>query len=182
MKIPTRAAGSLMAAAVMTIGVTVAGFGSAAAQPGDYGTLPVDPNLITDSLAYNAAPPTFNPNGQPGVTAVYTHRDGSRQITSTILVLPDAQAATATLSGAQPQVTGMVANGKTEPAAVGTGGTTVSGMSPDGSKSVTVLTFTQGNAATTIEFDGLPKDPAPVDLVLELGRKQDTAIRDWQAA
>jgi hypothetical protein len=55
-------------------------------------------------------------------------------------------------------------------------------MSPDGSKSVTVLTFTQGNAATTIEFDGLPKDPAPVDLVLELGRKQDTAIRDWQAA
>ena len=58
----------------------------------------------------------------------------------------------------------------------------VSGMSPDGTKSVTVLSFTEGNAATTIEFDGAPNDPAPSDLVLELGRKQDTAIRDWQAA
>jgi hypothetical protein len=58
----------------------------------------------------------------------------------------------------------------------------LSGMSPDGTKSVTVLSFTQGNTATTIEFDGAPKDPAPADLVLELGQKQDTAIQDWQAA
>jgi hypothetical protein len=162
--------------------LTFAGFGYAAAQPGDYGTLPVDPNLITDSLAYNAAPPVFNPNGQPGVEAVYTHRDGSRQIASTILVLPDAQAASAALDGARAESAGRVENGQMQPAAVGSGGTMVSGMSPDGSKSVTVLSFAQGNTATTIEFDGMPKDPAPVDLVLELGRKQDTAIRDWQAA
>jgi len=58
----------------------------------------------------------------------------------------------------------------------------VTGMSPDGSRSVTVLSFVEGNTATTIEFSGAPKDPAPSDLVLELGRKQDTAIRDWQAA
>jgi hypothetical protein len=77
---------------------------------------------------------------------------------------------------------GKVADGKTEPAAVGSQGTTVSGMSPDGSRSVTVLAFAEGNAATTIEFTGAPNDPAPADLVLELGRKQDTAIRDWQAA
>jgi hypothetical protein len=55
-------------------------------------------------------------------------------------------------------------------------------MSPDGSKSVTVLSFTQGNTAATIEFAGAASDPAPEDLVLELGRKQDTAIQDWQAA
>jgi hypothetical protein len=55
-------------------------------------------------------------------------------------------------------------------------------MSPDASKSVTVLSFAEGNTATTTEFDGAPNDPAPSDLVLELGRKQDTAIRDWQAA
>jgi hypothetical protein len=158
------------------------GFGYAAAQPGDFSALPVDPNLITDSLAYNAAPPVFNPNGQPGVETVYTHRDGSRQITSTIVVLPDAQAATAALDGARAAFAGKVANGKTQPAAVGSAGTMVSGMSPDGSKSVTVLSFAEGNTATTIEFDGAPKDPAPSDLVLELGRKQDTAIRDWQAA
>lgn len=182
MKVLTMSVGCLTAAAVLTIGVTVVGFGSAAAQPGDYSTLPVNPNLITDSLAYNAAPPIFNPNGQPGVTAVYNHRDGGRQITSTILILPDAQAATAALNGSQAELAGTVANGNTQPAAVGTGGTMVSGMSPDGSESVTVLTFTQGNAATTIEFDGPPKDPAPADLVVELGQKQDTAIRDWQAS
>jgi hypothetical protein len=135
--------------------------------------------LITDSLAYNAAPPVFNPNGQPGVETVYTHRDGSRTITTTVLVLPDAAAAASALGGAS---AGLVANGKSQPAAVGSGGTMVTGMSPDGSRSVTVLSFAEGNTATTIEFSGAPKDPAPSDLVLELGRKQDTAIRDWQAA
>jgi hypothetical protein len=175
MKIRT-IAGATVAAVVMTVN----GFGYAAAQPGDYSALPVDPNLVTDSLAYNAAPAVFNPNGQPGVETVYTHRDGSRTITSTILVLPDAQAATAALDGARAQ--SAVASGKSAPAAVGSGGTMVAGTSPDGTKSVTVLSFAEGNAATTIEFAGAPNDPAPEDLVLELGRKQDTAIRDWQAA
>jgi hypothetical protein len=177
MKVRTIAGGFAAAAVLM-----FAGFGYAAAQPGDFSTLPVDPNLITDSLAYNAAPPIFNPNGQSGVQTVYTHRDGSRQITSTILVLPDASAATAALDAAKAELAGKVANGGTQPAAVGAGGTMLSGMSPDGTKSVTVLSFTRGNTATTIEFDGAPKDPAPADLVLELGQKQDTAIQDWQAA
>ena len=161
------------------MGAAIGGSGSAAAQPGDYSALPVDPNLLTDSLAYSAAPFDLNPNGQPGVRAVYTHREGgTRTITTTILVLPDAQAATAALAGAAAEV----ANSQTQPAAVGAGGTMVSGKSPDGTESVTVLTFTQGNAATTIEFDGPPNDPAPVDLVVDLGQKQDTAIRDWQGA
>jgi hypothetical protein len=177
MKIRTMA-GGFAAASVMTLG----GFGYAAAQPGDFSTLPVDPNLITDSLAYNAAPPVLNPNGQPGVETVYTHRDGTRTITTTVLVLSDAQAATAALDGARAELAGTVANGKTQPAAVGAAGAMLTGTSPDGSKSVTVLSFAQGNTATTIEFDGTANDPAPADLVLELGRKQDTAIRDWQAA
>ena len=163
----------------VAMGAAMGGFGSAAAQPMDYSTLPVDPNLLTDSLAYSAAPFDINPDGQPGVTAVYTHREGGmRTITTTILMLPDAQAATAAVAGAAAEV----ANPQTQPAAVGSGGTMVSGTSPDGTESVTVLTFTQGNAATTIEFDGPPNDPAPADLVTDLGQKQDTAIRDWQAA
>jgi hypothetical protein len=60
--------------------------------------------------------------------------------------------------------------------------TVLTGMSPDASKSVTILSFAEGNTATTVEFDGAPKDPVPPDLVLELGQKQDTAIKDWQAA
>jgi len=179
MNVLPRAVAGPAAAALLVIGVTVGGLGSAAAQPNDYSTLPVDPNLVTDSLAYTAAPPVFNPDGQPGVSTVYTHRGGDRQITSTILILPDAQSAAAAVGA---EAAGKVAGGQTQTAAVGSGGTIVSGMSPDGSKSVSVLTFTQGNAAAIVEFDGPPRDPAPADFVVELGQKQDTAIRDWQAA
>ncbi len=163
--------------AAMAVAATIGGFGSAAAQSNDYSSLPVDPNLLTDSLAYSAAPFDIDPNGQQGVMAEYTHREGgTRSITTTILIFPSAQEATASLAGAAAEV----GNPKSTPAPVGTGGTTVSGTSPDGTESVTVLTFTEGNVATTIEFDGPPNDPAPPDFVTELGQKQDTAIRDWQ--
>lgn len=175
MKARTMAGGMALAAAM-----TVGGFGYAAAA-GDLSLLPVDPNVVTDSLAYSAAPPVFNPNGQPGIQTVYTHRDGSRQITTTILVLSDPQAAKGALDGARAELAARVANGKSQPEPVGTGATMLTGMSPDGSKSVTILSFTEGNAAATIEFDGAPKDAAPSDVVLELGSKQDAAIRDWQA-
>lgn len=172
-----RALPALGAVAAVAVAATL-GIGSAAAQP-DYSTLPVDPNVLTDSLAYTAAPLDIDPNGQPGVMAEYTHREGgTRQITTTILVLPDAQAAAAALGGAAAEV----ANQRSEPAAVGTGGTMVIGTSPDGTESVTVLTFAEGNTATTIEFDGPPNDPVPADMVIELGQKQATAIRDWQGA
>jgi hypothetical protein len=165
--------------AATAMAVTIGGFASAAAQSSDYSTLPVDPNLITDSLAYSAAPFDIDPDGQQGVTAVYTHREGgTRTITTTVLILPDAQAAAASLNGAAAEV----ANPQTQPVPVGAGGTAVSGMSPDGTQSVTVLSFAEGNAATTIEFDGPPNDPVPPDMVITLGQKQDTAIRDWQIA
>lgn len=159
--------------------LTMLGMASAAAQPADYSRLPVDPNVLTDSLAWNAAPLDINPNGQQGVTAEYNHREGAtRQITTTILFLPDPAAATNSLNGAAADVV----NQQSQPAPVGTGGTIVTGTSPDGVQSVSVLTFTEGNAATTIEFDGPPNDPVPQDLVIDLGQKQATAITDWQAA
>ena len=168
------AAAGASAAIAMT---AMIGMGSAAAQSTDYSTLPVDPNTITDSLAYTAAPLDMDPNGQPGVMAEYNHREGgTRQITTTILVLYDAQAAAAALGGAAAEV----ADQRSQPAPVGTGGTMVTGTSPDGTESVTVLTFTEGNTATTIEFDGPPNDPAPADMVIDLGQKQAAAIKDWQ--
>ena len=180
MRILGIAIGSVTATALVTVGIAVGGFGSAAAAPGDYSTLPVDPNVVTDSTAYSAAAPILNPNGQPGVTAVYTHRDGTRQITNTILILPDAASATAALNG--PDLASRVVNGKTQPASIGTGGTIITGSSPDGSKSVSVLQFAEGNAVTTMEFDGSKSDPAPVDLITEFGQKQDAAIKGWEGA
>jgi hypothetical protein len=109
--------------------------------------------------------------------AEYTHREGgTRSITTTILIFPNAEAATASLAGAAAEV----GNPNSLPAPVGADGTLVAGTSPDGTESTSVLTFTEGNVATTIEFDGPPNDPAPQDMVIELGQQQDTAIRDWQ--
>jgi hypothetical protein len=178
MKRPVIAIGGLTAAAVLAAGTTIGGFSPAAAQPGDYSAIPVSPNVITDSAAYTAAAPVLDPNGQPGVTTVYTHRDNTRQITNTILVLADPQAATAALSEIQSGLGNRVANGKTQAAAVGTGGTVVTGLSPDGTKSVSVLLFSEGSAAGSIEFEGPKNDSVPLDMVVDYGQKQDTAIKD----
>jgi hypothetical protein len=178
MKRPVIAVGGLTAAALLAAGTTIGGFSSAAAQPGDYSAIPVSPNVITDSAAYTAGAPTIDPNGQPGVTTVFTHRDNTRQITNTILVLPDPQAAMAALGQMQSGLGDRVADGRTQPAAVGTGGTVVTGLSPDGTKSVSVLLFTEGNAAGSIEFEGPKNDSVPMDMVVDYGQKQDTAIKD----
>lgn len=178
MKVLVSAGARVTATTLVVIGVAVGGSPSSAAQPDDYGGLPINPNGVTDSTAYSAAPPIQNPNGQPGVTTVYSHRDGTRQITDTILVLPDASAAAAALEGSRAALGDTVTGGTPQPAAVGTGGTMVSGSSPDGSQSVTVLLFTENNAFTSVEFAGPPNDPVPPDLVIELGQAQATAIKD----
>ena len=168
----------VIATTSLMVALTVGGFGSAAAQPSDYGALPVDPNTVTDSTAYIAEAPVQNPQGQPGIEAVSTHRDGSRAITNTILVLADPSAATAAMDQARGALAGQVTGSTTQPVSVGSGGEIVSGTSAGGSNSVAVLTFTQGDAFTTIEFEGPPNDPVPVDLVTEYGQRQATAIQD----
>jgi hypothetical protein len=166
---------AVIAAGVLTIGGMIVGTGSAAAQP-DYGALPVDPNTVTDSTAYIAAAPIQNPQGQPGIEASYSHRDGSRTITDTILVLGSPEAATAAMDQARGAVSGQVV-GTPQVAPVGSGGSIVAGTSPDGTKSVAVLTFTEGDAFTTVEFQGPANDPVPVELVTDYGQKQASAIR-----
>lgn len=169
------------AASLLAVGVAIGGMGSAAAQP-DYGTIPVHPNDVTDSTAFSAAAPLMNPNGQPGISTVYTHRDGNRQITDTVLVLADPGAATASMDDARAQLAGEIVDSKTQPTAVGSGGSIISGLSADRSQSVTALTFTQGNAFANIQFEGPANDPVPVDLVTEYGQRQDTAIKAALAA
>ena len=58
-------------------------------------------------------------------------------------------------------------------AEVGVGGVTISGLSPDHSKGVTVLLFTEGKAMVTLEFDGPSFALAPQEFVTEVGQKQD---------
>jgi hypothetical protein len=37
--------------------------------------------------------------------------------------------------------------------------------------------FTEGKAFAVLEFESPPNDPVPSDVVLDLGRKQDAAIK-----
>lgn len=151
--------------------------GSAVAQPADYGSLPVDPNVLTDSTAYVAEAAVTDPGGQPGIEQTFTHRDGSRRITDTIWVLGDPRAATDVLRTARLQLGGVLVEQSASPAPVGDDGTIVSGPSPDGSRWLSVLQFTRDDDAVQIRFDGLRDDPVPVDLVVEYGQRQDDVIR-----
>ncbi|MEI7714809.1 MAG: hypothetical protein WCI78_01790 [Mycobacterium sp.] len=150
---------------------------STSAQPGDYAGLLIQVGDIDAPIPFTAGAPTANPSGQPGVATTFSNDDGSHVIKDTILVLADPSAATDALNAAKGGQADVVKNPTSQPATIGAGGTTLSGNSPDGSKGVTVLLFTEGRAFVTLEFDG-PKDMlAPPDFVTGIGQKQDAAIK-----
>lgn len=151
---------------------------SAAAQPTDYSALLIKGTDLVAPEVFTASAPIPNPNGKPGVAASFSNPDGTHVIGDTILILDDPAAAAGALDAAKAALGGSVAGGTPGPIEVGTGGTTVSGNSPDGSKSVTVVLFTEGKAFATLEFDG-PKDAAaPSDFVLDVSQKQAAAIKN----
>ena len=152
---------------------------SAAAAPSDYTTLLIQPSDIQvpdDSFAAQGAP-TLNPGGQPGVTQAFTNPRADRIIGDTILILPDAASAATALEGAKGALGTSVTGGTPTAVNVGSGGTMVAGNSPDGTKAVTVLLFTEGKAFTTLEFDSGPSDAAPPDFATGVATKQDEAIK-----
>lgn len=126
---------------------------------------------------FTAQAPTVNPNGAAGVATVFSNQGDTREIGDTILVLPDADAAATALKGATGSLSASVTGGTPAPAQVGSDSITVSGTSPDGSKAVTVLLFTQGKAFTSLEFDSGPSDPVPPEFVLDVAGKQADKIK-----
>ena len=148
----------------------------AQAQSADYTRLLIQASDIDTPMAFTASPATPNPNGQPGAETTFSNDDKTRQIHDTILVFGDPAAAASALDAAKAKL-GDSVQGTPAPAAVGTGGTTVSGNSPDGSKGVMMLLFTEGKAFTTLNFVGPTDMLPPPDFVTELGQKQDTAIK-----
>lgn len=150
---------------------------SAPAQPSDYARLLIQATDINAPEPFNASPPTNNPNGQPGVATTFSTQDGSHVIRDTIQVLADPAAATNALNSAKAGLGNTIKDPQTESSNVGTGGTTLSGNSPDGSKGVTILLFTEGRAFVTLEFDGPPGMLPPPDFVLDTGQKQDAAVK-----
>jgi hypothetical protein len=163
------------------------GNSSAPAQPSDYIGLLIKATDLDAPMPFVAGPPTNNPNGQPGATITFSsqpHPEDQNgvtvkdvQIVDTIQVLPDPAAATSALNSAKTGQ-GLVKDPKTDSANVGTGGTTLTGTSPDGSKSLTVLMFTEGRGFVTLEFvGGSDSPPPPPDFVTDVGQKQDAAVK-----
>ena len=139
----------------------------------DYRRLLIEPgdiNTGTDTFATRSS--TTNPGGSDGVSALFVNQHDTRAIGDTILILPDSAAATTTLNTTVSAIGTIVTGGRPQPSPVGTGGTVVSGTSPDGSKAVTVLLFTEGRAVVRLEFGSAPGDPMPPQVVTDVGKKK----------
>ena len=150
----------------------------APAQPTDYTGLLIHATDINAPIQFNGSPPAPNPNGQPGVATTFSTEDNSHVIKDTIQVFADPAAATNALNAAKANPGNAVTNPTApRPLNVGTGGTTVSGKSPDNSKGVLILMFTEGKAFVTLEFDGPVDSLPPEDFVTDVGQKQAAAVK-----
>ena len=142
----------------------------------DYTKLLIKASDIKAPDAFTAGPPTKDPNGQLGATTTFTDQDHSHVIIDTIQILLNPEAAANELDSAKAiHHDSLLA--KPLGAEVGVGGVTISGLSPDRSKGVTVLLFTEGKALVTLEFDGPSFALAPQEFVTDVGQKQDAAIK-----
>jgi hypothetical protein len=152
---------------------------SSSAAAADYTAVLIKASDITlPGDTFTGQPPIQNPNGQPGVAQIFSNQNDTRHVGDTILILPDPDQAVSELDEEKAALGDMVKGGTPAPAAVGTGGTMVSGTAPEGSKAVTVLLFTEGKAFINLEFDSAPNDPVPPQFVTDVGQKQDTAIKN----
>ncbi|MCK8646526.1 hypothetical protein [Mycobacterium colombiense] len=155
---------------------------AAPAQPNEYAKLLIQPTDINAPVPFTAAPPTDNPNGQPGVATTFKDDDGSHAIKVTIQVYDDPDAATNALNAAKGQQGGLIKDPSTQPSNIGGGGTMLMGNTPDRSKGLVILLFTEGKALATLEFDGPTDTLAPPDFVNDVGQKQDAAIKKGLAS
>jgi hypothetical protein len=142
----------------------------------DYTTLLIKAGDINAPDAFTAGPATKDPNGQQGATVTFTDTDHSHSIIDTITILPDIEAAASALDSAKSTHRESL-QAKSLRVEVGVGGVTVTGLSPDHSKGVTVLLFTEGKALVTMEFDGPSFALAPQEFVTDVGQKQDEVIK-----
>lgn len=164
-----------------SLGSTVSASASGSAAPVDYTTLLIqgsDVSTAPPNVFAPAEPPIQNPNAIPGAAVVFENQDDSIRIGDTVLILTDAGAAANAMSGSVASLGNTVTDGNPQPISVGDGGTIVAGTSPDKSKAVTVLLFTEGKAFVTLEFDGVHGDPVPTDYALGVAQQQDGAVKN----
>ena len=147
-------------------------------QQTDFSVLLVNPADIGSDFTA-PQPPVLNPGNGLGVAQLFVSTDRSRRVGDIILILADPAAAETGADSIKKNYVGKV-SGTWQPVDVGPGGAILSGISgtADNAKAVTVLVFTEGRALVNMEFDSPPNAPMGPDAVVEVGRKQDSAIKN----
>jgi hypothetical protein len=144
-------------------------------QPTDYSSLLIKASDI--GADFNAPqPPVVLPNNAAGVAQLFANADNSRRIGITIMIVADPASAAVGVENTKANYAGKV-SGTWQPVDVGSNGAIISGSAPDNSQAVTVLLFTEGRALANLEFDSALNDPIDAAAALDVGRKQDAAIK-----
>jgi hypothetical protein len=124
-------------------------------------------------------PPRFQPLGEnaiAGVMALFDSADGERQMGTTIVLLPDAEAARSAMRGAASATSEQRPGSRSAPAEVGDAGVIITGYRLAGTAS-TLLLFTQGTASVAMEFRSPDTDPIPSAAVLAAGTRQAALLK-----
>ncbi|PND57373.1 hypothetical protein CRM90_12540 [Mycobacterium sp. ENV421] len=146
-----------------------------AAPADDYSKLLLKASDIDPS--FTAGPPETPPPGITGIGQTMTNAAQNQTIAFQIMIETDPAAAATRLDDAKATVSKDV-DGAPQPADVGDGGFIATGKSPDGSKAITEVYFTQGKAVTSIEFSSAPNDPVQSETALAIAKMQDTQIKN----
>ncbi|MHA7651406.1 hypothetical protein ACX9NE_17495 [Mycobacterium sp. ML4] len=152
---------------------------SATGAPADYTNLVVPASDISalSGTPFTVGQPATPTDGTPGAQGTFKNPAGDNIISVNIFVLPDAAAAVNAMNGTLGSLDTTVVGGTPQPVSVGNGGTLVAGTSPDKSKAVTVLLFTEGKASVTLHFESPPADVVPVDFATAVAQAQDSTIK-----
>ena len=175
---PTAQPGPNTSPPVATDASSSASSSSATAEPTDYTGLLIQASDIQAPETFTASPLINNPNGQQVVATTFSTPGSNHIIHDTIQVLTDPAAAINALNVAKTGQDNIIKEPQAEPVKdIGTGGTLVSGNSPDGNKGIAVVLFTEGRAFVTLQFVGPPGMLPPPDFLTDVCQKQDAAIK-----
>jgi hypothetical protein len=113
-----------------------------------------------------------------GVGQTFRNPDGKRTIVDTIAVYPDPSGAAPMIPAMKDEL-GRKITGAPQPVDIGSNGFTVAGVAADPSKQMEIseAVFTEGRTLVDLEFDCSLGNLTPNDVLLDLARKQDAAIK-----
>jgi hypothetical protein len=118
------------------------------------------------------------PQGFPTGAAVgFWNGDHSRVIDDRITIAPDSATAEAAFGAAKQRISTALPDTTVTDVPVGQGGAMGVAKSKDGSKAVNTVTFHEGRANVTMEFDSPVNDPFPESFVIAVAQKQDAAVK-----